>query len=101
MSFEPLKKIISRSAGNFVFSKELQIAQVFDAFVRVMENLWGREKAVYLSPVSFQEGRLKIRSTSPTAKQQFSLEVTRIKNEINRKLGGQIVKIITVISQNF
>ncbi|MFH1621044.1 MAG: DciA family protein [Patescibacteria group bacterium] len=101
MSFEPLRKIISRSSGGFAFSKELQIAQVFDAFTVVMQNLWGDDKASFLSPVSFREGKLRIQSIAPSAQQQFNVEGVRIKNEINRKLGNQTVKSIIVVSKGF
>lgn len=101
MSFEPLRSILKRSATVSPISSELKIAQAFEAFDLVMARLWGEEKARLVRPVSFKEGRLKVETVSPGAKQQIALDAIRLKNEINRYLGGQIVMEIIVRSVGF
>lgn len=102
MSFEPLRHILSRSIkGHTQESAQLQIARVFDLFHRVMLSFWQEERAQYVLPVSWREGVLKVETRSPAAKQQFQLDLPRIKNEINRQLGVQLVKKIIIQSKGF
>ena len=101
MSFEPIKRILTRSVQSAPMSKELQIARVFEAWQTVLSHLWGEEKAAYIVPVSFKEGVLKVSSTSPAAKQQLNVEMVRLKNEVNRYLSERVVMSIAVVSKGF
>lgn len=101
MTFEPLRHILSRSVRNNPASIDLQIARVFEQTNRVLQKLWGEERAAYVRIVSFHEGALKLETTSPAAKQQLSVDGARIKNEINRQYGEQIIRSIVVQSKGF
>ena len=101
MSFEPIKRILTRSIQSAPISKELQIARVFDAWSLVLRQLWGEEKAAYIVPVSFKEGVLKVSSTSPAAKQQLNVEMVRLKNEVNRYLSEKVVVEVVVVGKGF
>jgi hypothetical protein len=101
MTFEPLRHILSRSVRSNPASIDLQIARVFEQTNRVLSKLWGEERATTVRSVSFREGTLKLETTSPAAKQQLSVDAARIKNEINRLYGEQIVRSIVVQSKGF
>jgi predicted nucleic acid-binding Zn ribbon protein len=101
MSFEPLKRILSRSVRSAPMSKELRIAQVFDAARFVLERLWGTERSSLVVPLSFREGTLKFETSSPAAKQQMLVERAALMNEINRRLGERIVTSIVVQGRGF
>lgn len=101
MSFESLRKIVSRTIVASPVSKDLQIARISEAFRLVLDRLWGSERASLVSFVSFREGTLKCESVSPAAKQQMSVESVRIQNELNRQLGGKIVHTIITASKGF
>ena len=101
MSFEPIKRILSRSIQSAPMSKELQIARVFEAWQVVLGHLWGEDKSKYVAPVSFKEGVLKVSSTSPAAKQQLNVEMPRLKNEVNRYLSERAVVEIVVVGKGF
>lgn len=101
MSFEPLRRILSRSVRSAPMSKELRIAQVFDAARFVLERSWGSERAVHVVPLSFREGVLKFETSSPAAKQLLAVERTTLMNEINRRLGERIVTSIVAQGRGF
>ncbi len=82
-------------------SKELGIARVFESFQNVLQIRWGEERAVFLVPVSFKDGILKIESRSPAAIQEFRLIEMMVKNEINRQMGEACVGKIHVVSRGF
>jgi len=101
MSFESLRHIVSKTVRNPQTSRDLQIARIFDVARVVLGKLWGDERAAYVTPVSFKEGILKFDATAPAAKQQMSIDLPRIRNEINRQLGDAIVKNIVVHGKGF
>ncbi|MFZ2803896.1 MAG: DciA family protein [Patescibacteria group bacterium] len=101
MSFEPLRHILSRSIKANPASTDLNVARVMDAAQTVIEKMWGEERAAYVRALSFREGVLKFETTSPAAKQELAIDTIRLKNEINRQLGSQAVKTITVQSKGF
>jgi hypothetical protein len=77
-------------------SKDLQVARIFNIVHTVLQKFWGEERAAFITVVSFADGSLKCTTASPSAKQQMTLDMLRIKNEVNRQLGDQIVKFITI-----
>ncbi len=101
MSFESLRRIVSRTVRNPQTSKDLQIARIFDAARTVLRKLWGEERSALIDPISFKEGILKFATFSPAAKQQLTVEAPRIKNEINRQLGTVIVHSIVIHAKGF
>jgi hypothetical protein len=101
MSFDSFRNILSQNLQKSALKKEFQIARVFDAFNAVLLSLWGEERAKFVTPVSFQEGVLKIATTSSVARQQFMMDQARLKNELNRKLGSLVVRSISVTSKGF
>ncbi len=101
MSFEPFRHILSRAISKQQVSPALQIARVFDVARTVLAKLWGEEQAVYVSPVSFHEGTLKLQTASASAKQQLGIDTLRVQNEINRVIGQKVVQRIAIISKGF
>jgi hypothetical protein len=101
MSFESLRRIVSRAVDRSPISKDLQIARVSEAFRIVLDRLWGSERASLITFVSLREGILKCESTSPAAKQQMSVENVRIQNEVNRQLGDKVIHKILTIAKGF
>lgn len=101
MSFEPLRHILSRNIRSSPASTDLQVARVLDAAQTVVAKIWGDDRAQYVRPLSFREGTLKFETISPAAKQELQLDAIRLKNEINRQLGGQVVKNISTQSKGF
>ena len=100
MGFESLRHIVSRAVSN-AGSKDMQIARVSNAFLSVVSVLWSPEQAALVRFVSFHEGMLKCETTSPAAKQQFGLDLIRMKNETNRQLGTEIVKKILIVTKGY
>lgn len=101
MSFEPIKRVLQHSVQHAPMAKELQIARVFDAFRSVLLALWGQERSDYMAAVSFREGTLKVESRSAAALQQVNVDSLRLKNEMNRILGGRVVRTIDARSKGF
>ena len=101
MSFEPFRHILSRAISKQQVSPALQIARVFDVARTVLIKLWGDEQAAYVTPVSFHEGALKFQTTSAAAKQQLTMDMVRLQNEINRVIGQKVIQRITIISKGF
>jgi predicted nucleic acid-binding Zn ribbon protein len=101
MAFSSFKNILSSKAVHDPKMRDLQVAQVFAASKQVLEAIWGPEKAVYASPMSFREGTLKFETSSPSAKQQLQVDLPRLRNEINRQLGRLAVRSITVVAKGF
>ena len=101
MPFEPLRHILSRNIRANPASTDLQLARVLDISQVVLRKLWGEERAAFVRVLSFREGTLKFETTSPAAKQELGVQAVRIQNEINRQLGGQVVRRISVQSKGF
>ena len=96
-----MRRIIAGSLVNTARSRDLQIARVASTFGIVLEKLWGSERAVCVSFVSFAEGTLKGETASPAAKQEMALDAPRIQNEINRQLGAPLIKKIVINTKGF
>jgi hypothetical protein len=101
MPFEPLRHILSRNFRATPQSVDLQLARVLDVARTVLDKLWGSERAAYARVLSFKEGVLKFETTSPAAKQELVVDTIRLKNEINRQLGSQVIKSIVIQSKGF
>ena len=101
MSFESLRHIVTRTVRHSQTTKDLQVARVFECARVVLHKLWGEERAQFVTPISLVEGALKFEVTAPAAKQQMTLDLPRLKNEMNRQLGDQVVKSIVLQSKGF
>ncbi|MBU0540291.1 DUF721 domain-containing protein [Patescibacteria group bacterium] len=101
MAFQPIKKILTSVMQSHSFSGKLQAYRVLETAKEVLQNLWDEERAAYINPLSFKEGKLKCVALSPSAKQQLSLEQTRYMNEINRRLNGRVVFSLQIIGKGF
>jgi len=62
-----------------------------------LAGLWGEEKAKHVDPVSFAGGELRLLSRVPAAVQELRMWDVRLRNEINRKLGGKIVHALRIM----
>ncbi len=91
MGFESLKRILRHSIATAPIANELKIARVFHTWEEALRCVWGSEKAAYVSAVSFREGTLTVDVSSPAALQQLRIDLIRLQNETNRRLGEFLV----------
>jgi len=101
MSFESLRHIVTRTVRHTQTTKDLQVARLFESTRVVLHKMWGEERARFVTPISFVEGALKLEVTAPAARQQLSLDLPKLKNEINRQLGDSVVKSIKLQAKGF
>ena len=101
MSFEPIRRVLQRSAQSAPIAKELTIARVFDTWHNVLGAVWGPERAAFVTPVSFKDGVLAVETSSAPAQQQLRVDEIRLKNEVNRVLSARVVIRIAVRSRGF
>lgn len=94
--FHSLKKIIPQSLRASGIERQVSASFVTEEAKRVLERLWGVERASYVEPVSFSGGVLLVRMTSPSAAQAFRMIETTWMNEINRSLGERKVMKIEI-----
>ena len=99
MSFQPIRKILPHVLQSAGIAQQVTAARVIylaqDTFVR----LWGEEKATFLSIVSFQEGILTVRTSSPGAQQEIRVNQVKLQNEINHRIGTRKVFSIRCYSE--
>ncbi|MFA4954393.1 MAG: DciA family protein [Patescibacteria group bacterium] len=101
MPFDSLKRVIALRTSNDPRMHDFQIARIFEASRHALIAVWGEQKAALVGPLSFREGLLKFETASPTAKQQLGVDKLKLKNEINRRLGGMTVREIQIQSKGF
>lgn len=96
MSFESMRKIISANSKPGLGRSDMQIAHVFEATRACFEEVWGEQRSCLVRCVSFAEGRLHIETVSAAASQEIKVQLPNVKNAINRRLGGLVVREIMV-----
>lgn len=94
--FHSLKKIIPQSLKASGIERQVSASFVTEEAKRVLERLWGIERASYVEPVSFTGGVLLVRMASPSAAQAFRMIEITWMNEINRSLGERKVMRIEI-----
>jgi hypothetical protein len=101
MSFISLKRILPQAVRQAGIEQSVSAARITEEAQAALVRLWGDEKAVYVRVVSTVGDTLKVAVTSPSAVHGLKLLETAWMNEINRALGSQHVKKITVKREGF
>ncbi|MSR85240.1 DUF721 domain-containing protein [Candidatus Uhrbacteria bacterium] len=97
MSFQSIRKILPQAVRSAGIEKQITAVRVLETTQKVIQRLWGEEKANYLVMISFSAGTLKIRALAPVAAQEIKIATVQIQNEINRELGSKVVHQIHVV----
>ncbi len=98
MSFEPIRRILPKAIQTAGIARQVNAARVVEEAATLVRNAWGEERAAYVRIVSFSDGVLKICALAPIALQELKLWEIRLQNDLNRLLGGPIVKRLQFIS---
>lgn len=99
MSFEPIKRILPQSIRAAGISKQIEAVRVLTVAQDTLKALWGEQKSAFVECTSFADGELKIRASAPAALQELKLWDIRIRNEINRNLGGKVILSLKLVSR--
>lgn len=91
MAFQPIRKILPSALQSAGIAQQVNTARVVQIAQETFQRLWGEEKVATISIVSFQQGVLTIRTSSPGAQQEIRVEQVRLQNEINRGVGSRKV----------
>ena len=92
MAFQSIRRILPSAIQHAGIEREVKAQRVLDVAKQVLVRMWGDEKAAFLQPISFMEGTLKFRASSPVALQEFRAWETRLRNEMNHQLGEQLIR---------
>lgn len=96
----PLKKLIERRVKKLKLDSQVNAARVCDVSEKIIKNFFNKKinfkNNSYFKDFScgFKKGTLKIKKTSPLFLNELRLNEDTIKQEINRRLGGRMVKKI-------
>ena len=99
MSFEPIKRLLPKSMENAGWKPQIDAMQILDTAKKVLNGLWGEEKASRVTFVSVKDGCLKASSKSGAAIQELKVNEVRFLNEVNRALGAK--KVISLKAGRF
>lgn len=99
MSLEPIRRFLPRAIQTAGIADKVTAARVLHEARQSLVRLWGEEKAGYVDMVSFAEGALKVSSRAGAALQELKMEMVRFQNDVNRALGGKVVKKILFVSR--
>ena len=94
MGFEPLRRILPKAIQSAGISRQVTAVRVIEEAMKLIQALWGEEKARYVECVSFAGGVLKIRALAPAAMQELKVWQIRLQNDLNRALGGKVISQI-------
>ena len=96
MALESIKKLIPTSLKHAGWKPQIDAMMILEMASKILEGLWGSEKAKHIKFISIKNGCLKAGSLSGVATQELKLMEVRLKNEINRALGAKKVTILKV-----
>lgn len=91
MPWQPIRKILPVAIQNKDVAKKIEATRVLQMAHEVLVQLWGDERAAYIEWVSFQGGQLHVFARAPAAAQELRIIDVRLRNELNRILGGKII----------
>ncbi len=98
MGLQPLGRIQSESLAKFAgLRRNVDAVRVMEAANIALEGLWGKDKAAHVRPISFKEGELKLVSNASIVVGELKRDEIRICNEVNRMLGGKIVRSLSLM----
>jgi len=95
--FQSIKRIIPDSLKQVGLEEKISAALVLDEAKKTLIRLWDEDRASFVEPISFTNGELHVRVTSPSALALLRTEAMPWMNEINRVLGGR--KVLRIVSK--
>jgi hypothetical protein len=101
MAWESLKSIMPKAIREAGIKEKMTSVRVLEASNRILKGRWGEDKAALVEFISFSQGTLKARTSSPAAMQTLRVEQVGFLNDLNRLLGEKGVKQIDIRSQGF
>jgi hypothetical protein len=99
MSLEPIRRFLPRAIQTAGIADQVTAARVLHEARQSLVRLWGEDKAEYIEMVSFAEGTLKVASRAGAALQELKMQTIRFQNDVNRVLGGKVVKKILLVNK--
>ncbi len=97
MAFQPIRRILPGAVQKAGISRQVESRRVLEITKECLIRVWGEEKASMVETVSFAEGELRLLSRVPAAIQELRMWDVRLRNEINRQLGGKIVNTLRIM----
>ncbi|MCK9360762.1 DciA family protein [Patescibacteria group bacterium] len=98
MGLQPLGRIQSESLAKYAgLRRNVDAVRVLEAARVALEGLWGKEKAAHVRPATFRDGELKLVSSASIVVGELKRDEVRICNEVNRMLGGKIVRSLSLM----
>ncbi len=88
----PLKNFLNIAANKAGIAKQLEAARACSLWGEIIENIFNEDAAKKSKAIRFRNGTLTVAVLSSTLAQEFNFKEEEIKNEINKKLGGERVK---------
>jgi len=87
--FESIKRAINRK--EFSFGKEIKALQIFRAFTRSVEAIFGEDISQKCNPISFYQGVLRIRTENSVIAQELHNHNQEILKAMKEPLVKRIV----------
>lgn len=97
MGFEPIRRLLPQAVRGAGIDRQIDAVRVQEVAERVLRAFWGDEKASWVHFVSFHEGTLKLSAHAPAALQELHAWDVRLRNQMNRELGGARIKAIHAV----
>lgn len=97
MAFQPIRRILPGAVQKAGISRQVEATRVLEISKECLARLWDEEKASHVDAVSFAAGELRLLSHVPAAVQELRMWDVRLRNEINRQLGGKIVHTLRIM----
>ncbi|MDD2785766.1 MAG: DciA family protein [Patescibacteria group bacterium] len=101
MPWESLKSIMPKAVRSAGIQEKMTSVKVLDSSARILKARWGEKKSAMVEFTSFNQGTLKIATTSPAAMQMLRVEQVAFINDLNRLLGEKAVLKLDIRSQGF
>ena len=90
--FTPIKNILISNVKNSGFSRQVDAAQAIEFFNEVIVEIFGSNVKEKSKALYFKNQSLAIACLSSVFIQEMYLRRSKIIREINKKLGGEVVK---------
>lgn len=92
-SFEQLGKLLEKILKNYGLDKKVKESQV----INIWDEVAGQKISKMTEPVKVVDGKLFVRVSNPSWRNELTLLKPRIKDTINKKLGDTIIKEIIFV----
>lgn len=97
MAFQPIRRILPGAVQKAGISRQVEATRVLEIAKECLARLWDDQRAAHVEAVSFAEGELRLLSRQPAAVQELRMWDVRLRNEINRQLGGKVVHTLRIM----